>query len=86
MGSGKYVSGESGRTYSPGVDKCGEGAATAYDMNSMICYPIYGVAITIGPKSASWQGLFEVCNMNWHMMDTRTAVATLTQLSGYMKA
>lgn len=69
-------------TYKRGVDKCKEGLATAYDMNSGHCYPIYGLAITIGPKAASWQGLFEVCNLNWHMMDTRTAVVTNVQLPG----
>jgi hypothetical protein len=83
----KYVGDvHSGPTYAPGSDKCGEGAATAYDMNSIMCYPIYGLAITVGPRAASWQGLFEVCNLNWHMSDTRMAVTTLTQLPGYKKA
>ena len=82
MGAGKYEFGDSPVTYGFGVDKCGEGAATAYDMNSGACYAIYGVAITIAPTAASWQGLFEVCNFNWHMMDTRTATVTVAQLPG----
>jgi len=87
--SSKHIKGTmSPVTYAPGVDKCGEGAATAYDMNSAMCYAIYGVAVTIGPKAASFQAGFEVCNFNWHMMDTRPAVTTLAQLSGsgYIKA
>ena len=77
---GKYVSGFSPGTFPYGVDKCGEGKATAYDMNSMACYAIYGVAITINSLRASWHAGFEVCNFNWHMMDTRPAVTTLVNL------
>lgn len=84
MSVGKYLSGDSGVTYGFGSpnDACGGGAAKAWDVNSQACFAIYGVAITIDDTVASYQAGFEVCNFNWHMMDTRAAVVTVAQLAG----
>ena len=88
MGWWKYVGYNAPETYGFGSpnQECGGGAATAWDENSQACYAIYGVAITVGPKAASWQGLFEVCNFNWKMADSRPAVTTVAQLDGGIKA
>jgi hypothetical protein len=80
--AGKYLEIQSPVTYGYGIDNCGEGQAVAWDHNSQACYAIYGVAITISKNAASWQGGFEVCNFNWHMMDTRSATVTVAQLPG----
>lgn len=85
--AGKYLEIQSPPTYGFGKPNysCGGGQATAWDVNSQACFAIYGVAITISKTAASWQGGFEVCNFNWHMMDTRSATVTVAQLPGGIK-
>lgn len=88
MGVGKYLSAGSGVTYGYGSpnQECGGSAAKAWDFNSQACFAIYGLAVTINDTAAPYQAGFEVCNLNWHMMDTRAAVVAVAQLSGPLLA
>jgi hypothetical protein len=79
--SGKYVDGgKSGATFSPGPDACGDGQATAFDAVSGACFKMYGLGVTIGSSTASFQGGFEVCNLNFHSSATQRALVNPFQL------
>lgn len=84
MSKGKYLDGDSGKTYETGSPNmaCGGGQAMAWDVNSQSCYKIYGVAVTIGDTVSSIHAGFEVCNFNWNMMDVRPSVVNVAQLGG----
>jgi hypothetical protein len=80
---GKYApEGDSSVTFGPGGVNCPEGSATAWDAITGECFQVYGLGITIGKASASWQGLYEVFNTNIHARGAQSPVVNPLQLQG----
>lgn len=80
---GKYVdAGYSPATFGPGPVVCAKSQATAFDVRTGTCFPIFGYGIIIGGRSASVQGGFEVCNANFHMDGTGRPAVNPLQLPG----
>jgi hypothetical protein len=80
---GLYVNGGySPPTFGPMEKKCDMGSAYAFDFWTGTCLPVFGLGIVIGDTSASIQGGFEVCNLNFHMDGTQRPVVNPLQLAG----
>lgn len=80
---GKYMDGGfSGPTFGPGPAACPKSQATAYDVITGACFPIFGYAIIIGDRDASVQAGFEVCNANFHMDGSSRPAVNPLQLPG----
>lgn len=72
---GKWINGGySPPTFLPYPKVCPDSQSTAFDERSGRCFKIYGLGIAIGPFSTSYQGGFEVCNLNFHMDGTSRPV------------
>ena len=79
-------SGKASATYPPGGTNCGPlgpgSAAFAWDVVNEACYRIYGLAVTIGADTASFQGAAEVYNFNVSMSGGQGSLVNTAGLPG----
>jgi hypothetical protein len=84
---GKYLpTPSSPPTFPPGGNNCGPlsagAGALAWDVVDQTCYPVEGLAITIGPEMASLHGAMEVWNTNVSMNGTQAPMVNSLGLPG----
>ena len=84
---GKYMPSITARaSFPPGGPNCGPlgpgSAAYAWDIVNEACYRIYGLAVTIGADTASFQGAAEVYNFNVAMSGNQGSMVNTAGLPG----
>ena len=87
MGWATYMGvGTASPTFGPGSPSCGNsgpgGSAMAFDDNEDVCYPLFGLGVTIDPTSASFKGACNVFNFNVSMNGDAGPAINPMQLPG----